>query len=890
MSPLVSRRRLIGWSTSVVCLFGAAALHGQSLPPGGVRAFRTTERPVIDRHLTDDCWVRADAVSGFTQRDPDEGMPATERTELRILYDDDAIYVAVRLFDSSPELVGRRLSDRDGDREADRITIFLDAMHDRLTGAAFGVTAANIQEDTIISNDTFQDSSWDAVWQSQVVVDDRGWSVEMRIPLSQLRFLAADQQIWGINAERYIHRKNETAWLEMVPKAQTGLASRMAELTGLDGLQPSRHLEILPYASASAEFIAPDDAGDPFKDGSRAFGAIGMDVKWGVTSNLALNATINPDFGQVEVDPAVVNLTAFETFFQEKRPFFLEGAQIFGNFGQGGSNSFWGFNTSDPSIFYSRRIGRAPQLSPDADFTDSPSATTILGAVKLTGKTSRRWNIGFLNAVTGSETARIHDDGIRQQTTVEPLTSYSVARMQRELGRRAGVGFMATTVTRRLDTVELRDELVRQAFVVGADAHVFLDRRRDWVVTGKMAGSRVGGSAAAIEELQRAPQRYFQRPDAPQVILDPTRTTLSGWAGRVNLNRNSGVWQVNGALWGVSPGFESNDLGFHGTGDRAGAHTVLLWRGVTPNRFSRSRTVWVAKAWTWNLNREVQNDEWHGRAATTFQNYWDVNAGGGVWRSTLDDRLTRGGVSVVSPAGGFANVNAGTDPRRWFSVRTSVHRGSNDAGNFRRSTGLVVTLKPSAMFSLSTGPEWTNQRMVAQYVETEADPTAVATHGERHVFGQLEQTELSLTTRVNLILSPTVSLRVFAQPLLSSGDYVDFKELAAPRTFDFLRYGIEGRSLDFDAADGSYHVDPDGPRGAAAPFSFDDPDFSLRSLRLNAVFRWELKPGSAFYAVWTRQQQDSDPGRFAFSRDTRRLWSAPGDDVFLVKIAYWIGK
>jgi hypothetical protein len=217
MSPLLTRRRLIGWSAAVACLLGTATLHGQSPASGAVRAFRTTETPVIDGRLTDECWTHAEAVSRFIQRDPDEGMPATERTELRILYDDDALYVAVRLFDSQPELVGRRLSDRDGEREADRITIFLDAMHDRLTGAAFGVTAANIQEDTIISNDTFQDSSWDAVWQSQVVVDDRGWSVEMRIPLSQLRFPAAERQTWGINAERYIHRKNETAWLEMVP-------------------------------------------------------------------------------------------------------------------------------------------------------------------------------------------------------------------------------------------------------------------------------------------------------------------------------------------------------------------------------------------------------------------------------------------------------------------------------------------------------------------------------------------------------------------------------------------------------------------------------------------------------------------------------------------------
>jgi hypothetical protein len=891
MSPLFSRRRLIGWSTAVACLVGSPAVNGQSLPLAAIRAIRTSQVPTIDGRLNDDCWTRAEPSSNFVQRDPDEGMPATERTEIRILYDDDALYIAARLFDRSPELVGRRLSDRDGDREADRFTIFLDGMHDRLTGAAFGVTAANVQEDAIISNDTFQDSSWDAVWQSQVDFDDRGWSVEMRIPLSQLRFPVNDRQTWGVNAERYIHRKNETAWLEMVPKTQTGLASRMADLTGLDGLRPRRHLEILPYTSARAEFLAPTEVGDPFNDGSRAFGAAGMDVKWGVTSNLALTASINPDFGQVEVDPAVVNLTAFETFFQEKRPFFLEGAQVFANFGQGGSNSFWGFNTSDPSIFYSRRIGRAPQLSPDADFMDSPSATTILGAVKLTGKTGGGWTLGFLNAVTDGETARLASDLIIRKTSVEPLSNYAVARMQRELGKRGGAGVMATAVTRRLDTTELRDKLVPHAYVVGTDGHVFLDSRRDWVLTGKISGSHVSGSTAAVEELQRAPQRYFQRPDAPHVRLDPTRASLTGWAGRVNLNRNSGVWQVNAALWGVSPGFESNDLGFHGTGDRAGAHAVLLWRGVTPNRFSRSRNVWVAKAWTWNFNREVQNDEWHGRAAMTFLNYWNANIGGGMWRATLDDRLTRGGPSVIAPAGGFANLNIETDPRRWLSLRTSINRGGHEAGNSRRSAGLFVTLKPSSMFSASTGPEWTREHTVAQYVDTETDPTAGATHGERYVFGRLERHELSLTTRVNLVLSPTVSLRVFAQPLISSGQYQDFKELGAPRTFDFLRYGMEGRTLDFDSATESYRVDPDGSLGAAAPFSFDDPAFNLRSLRVNAVFRWEFKPGSSFYAVWTRQQEDTkDPGPFALGRDARRLWSAPGDDVFLVKFAYWIGR
>jgi hypothetical protein len=857
----------------------------------GIVALRTVTAPIIDGHLGDECWARVDPASDFTQRDPDEGRPATERTEIRIVYDDEALYVAARMFDSQPELIARRMSSRDGDREADRITIYLDAMHDRLTGALFGVSASNVQEDAIISNDTFQDQSWDAVWQSNVSLDATGWSAEMRIPLSQLRFPVADKQVWGVNVDRFIMRKNETDWLAMVPKNEAGLASRMADLTGLDGLRPRRHIELLPYAATRAEFVAPDETSMPFNDGSRTFGAVGLDAKWGVTSNLTVNATVNPDFGQVEVDPAVVNLTAFETFFQEKRAFFLEGAQIFGNFGQGGSNSFWGFNTSDPSIFYSRRIGRSPQLRSAADVVDSPTATTILGAVKLTGKTRGGWTVGFLEAVTGRETAHTSVNGIAGSAIVEPLTNYAVARVQRDLGRRGGAGFMATSVTRRLDTPALLAALPERASVGGVDAYVFLDSARDWVVTGKASASHVTGTPEVIELAQRAAQRYYQRPDAPHVRLDARRTSLAGWAGRVNLNRNSGALQVNAALWGVSPDFESNDLGFHGTGDRAGVHAVSMWRGNTPNRYSRSRSVWVAKAWTWNYNREVQHDGWHFRGSLTFLNYWYLNGGGNMWRQALDDRLTRGGPSTVAPAGRWLNVNAGTDARQPVSLQATLTRSRNEYGNWSRQANLSLTLRPSSTVTFSTGPEWTMSRTVAQYVTSVEDPLAASTYGSRYVFGTLDQRQLSMTTRLNVILTSTVSLQVFTQPLIAVGAYTGFSELAGPRTFDFVRYGTRAGLLDLDTASNEFVVDPDGDAGAAPSFSFANPDFNLKSLRLNTVFRWEMKRGSTLYAVWTRQQEDSShPGRFALGRDSRQLFSAPGDDVVMVKMAYWLGR
>lgn len=872
-----------------VLLLAASAAAQEPAGSSDIQAVRTSHPPVIDGRLTEEEWTHAAVVSSFTQQDPDEGKPATERTEVRVLYDDDAVYVGLRLFDSDAAQIGGRLSPRDGDADADRVTIYLDPMHDHLTGASFRVSASNVQKDTIVFNDSWQDSTWDAVWESGVSVDEGGWSAEMRIPLSQLRFPSVQRQSWGFNVERFIRRKNETAWLRLVPKNETGLASRMPHLTGLDGLQPKSHLELLPYTAVRAEFIASESSGNPFNDGSRGFVAGGLDLKWGLTSNLTLNATINPDFGQVEVDPAVVNLTAFETFFQEKRPFFLEGAQIFTNFGQGGSNNFWGFNTSDPSIFYSRRIGRSPQLSASGDFTDEPSATTILGAAKLTGKTSHGWSLGFLEAVTGSETARTQSNLGRRRVEVEPLTNYSVLRAQRELGSRGGAGFMSTAVVRRLDTPELSDKLVNRAYVFGVDGYFFFDKAREWVVTGKLSGSRVQGSPAAVERLQRAAQRYYQRPDAPHLALDVHRTSLNGFSGRINLNRNSGLWQLNAALWGVSPGFESNDLGFHGTGDRAGAHTVVQWRDVTPDRVTRSKNVWLAKWWTWNFNRELQGDGWQTNGFMTFQNYWSLSAGAGLRRQVLDDRLTRGGPSATAPGGGFWNANLSTDSRQWFSVQANGNHNWTSAGGWNNNASVTVSLKPSSRIVLSTGPQWTTSKTIAQYVTSVSDDSAAQTYGGRYLFGALDQKQLTMTTRVSVIFTPQLSLQVFAQPLLAAGDYTHFKDLARPRTFEFNEY--DAARLSFNAIDKSYTVDPDGTEGAAPSFTFDDPDFNLKSIRVNAVFRWELKPGSTIYAVWTRLQEDSEnSGRFTLGRDTRAMFAAPGDDVLLIKMAYWLGR
>ncbi len=863
------------------------------IPAVEVHAVRTSHPPNIDGHLNEEAWVGAPPVSGFVQRDPNEGKPATEDTEIRILYDDTAIYIGARLFDDDPQALARRLSARDNGFDSDWIGVYLDPLHDRLTGAMFRVSAANAQQDMVLYNDSWTDSSWDAVWQSQVSVDERGWTAEIRIPLSQLRFTGATQQTWGINVERYVRRKNESTFLRMVPKNESGLASRMVDLSGMNGLKPGRHLELLPYTAARAEFIQPlvsNNIRTPFNDGSRAFASAGLDLKWGLTNNLTVTGTVNPDFGQVEVDPAVVNLTAFETFFPEKRAFFLEGSQIFGNFGQGGANDSWGFNNSEPQLFYSRRIGRAPQVTAGGDFSDVPSATTILGAAKLTGKTSGNWSLGFLEAVTAEESAQTQTGFVRDSIVVEPLTNYLVTRVQRDIGKRAGVGFLMTAANRELTDERMRKSLVGQAYVFGTDGYFFFDKDREWVVTGRLSASDVSGTATTINGLQRAPQRYYQRPDAPQVSLDPTRTSLQGVTGRIMLNRNTGIWRVNASLWGVSPGFESNDLGFLSTADRGGMHAVWTLRDNTPGRLLRSRFFWFGKWYTWNFNRDLQSDGAQGSYQMQFLNYWNLNVNSGWNRTTQNDRFTRGGPSAESPAGQFLNVNGGTDGRKPLSMNGFYSKNWCDCDGGSYGTGVTVNYKPSSRLTISTGPNWNHNRQAAQYVTTVSDATATQTYGGRYVFGELDQRQLTLQTRVTALVSSKMSITLFVQPLIAVGDYTEFKELQAPRTFDFTHYTDSGTHLiDYDADAKLYTVSPDTAAGAAA-FTFRDPDFNLKSVRTNAVLRWEIKPGSTFYAVWTRQQQDTNyPGTYSLSRDTRRMFRAPGDDVFLVKMAYWIG-
>ena len=864
----------------------------QAGPRPSVAAVRATQKITIDGRLDEADWGRALPAKDFRQKDPDEGQPATEATEVRFLYDDKAIYVGARMFDSEPSKIMKRLTRRDGDTDgmADWIIVGFDALHDQLTGSYFMVTAAGSNGDGVMYNDSSDDDTWNGVWDWAVSIDEKGWVAEMRIPFSQLRFRSADRQTWGLHIIRSVQRKNEESWWAFVPKRDSRVVSLSGELRGLDGIPAQTHLELLPYVTARSSVSGTADSGDPFNEGRTPSAGAGLDLKWGFSSNMTMDATVNPDFGQVEVDPAVVNLSVFETFFEEKRPFFIEGSQAFSRFGRTGISGTMGFNRANPNLFYSRRIGREPQGAAPGEFVDQPPATTVLGAAKITGRTSGGWTVNFIDAATQREFADTATGDERGRVQVEPLSNYLAARVRRDVGQRAGFGFLTTLVNRDLSEPALSAQLPGSAFVVGGDGHLFLTSKRDYVVAGSFSGSRVAGSDTSMLRLQRSSARYYQRPDATHLPYDPGATSLSGWSLQSDFNRNSGNVRPNASFWAVSPGFEVNDAGYMTNADRMGMHAALVWMKPTPDRFSRSRQLTVAKWNTWNFAGDKMGDGYFGMFSMTLRNYWSVDVTGHVGPWVYNDKLTRGGPMMLGP--GFRTVNAevGGDERKPVVWSAQGEYQTRPDGSWTKQGGFGLKFRPLPTVNIEVGPEYQHEFVSAQWVRAVTDPAAVEMYGTRYVFAGLNQREISVEARINVILSPRMSLQMYLQPLLSIGAYSGFKEAARPRTYDFLRYGQDTGAIAYDQEAGAYRVYP-GPGGSGDPFLIPNPDFNFTSLRANTVFRWEFKPGSTLYVVWTQERADeTTDGELALNTDISRMVRAPGDNVFMVKLSYWFGR
>ena len=885
--------RLIGPALALAGLGGemqaqqleaGASAQGALVVPGCCGADETPVLPAtrvddaeitIDGAMEEAAWRGAAVATRFTQFQPDEGLPATQSTEARVLYGARALFVFMRANDTNASEIASQLTRRDQESFSDFLGVVIDSYFDRRTAFQFVVNPAGVKQDVYRFDDMGEDAGWDAVWDVATSRDEAGWSAEFRIPYSQLRFRDREEQTWGINFLRLLARREELSAWAPTTRADGGIVSRFGELRGLKDLDPPRRLEILPYSLGSLR-RAPGDEANPFYRRNDATASFGADVKYGVTSDITIDLTINPDFGQVEADPAQVNLTAFETFYPERRPFFLEGAGIF-NFGIALGDG----DDANESLFYSRRIGRAPQgwANTRGGFAEADDQTTILGAWKLSGKTAGGWSIGALHAVTSEERADVAPpDGDRFQQPVEPFSNHGVVRVQKDFAEgRSAVGFIGTMVNRDAGVAE--DLWLRSAAYTGG-----VDFRRRfggdaWQLEGYVLGSHVRGSESAIARTQRSPARYYQRPDAEHVEYDDGRTSLSGAAANFGIMKFAGSpWRVGTGFQTRTPGFEVNDLGYQRDADYL-VHWV--WGGYhnsTPQGPFRNWSVNV-NAWNvWNYDRDRAGTGGNLNFDFQLKNLWRGYGGVNQELAAWSDGLLRGGPLFRTEAQTNFWGGLGSDARK--PVRINVNSWGNvrpESDSWSLGVAPTLSIRPSARATFSLGARLSRNLNDSQWVRR------IDTDAPNYLFGRIEQTTVGLTARVDYAFTPNLSLQAYAQPFVASGSYSEFKRVSDPRAG---RHADRFEILNARADGNRYRTELDG-----SPVSFANPDFSFKQFRSNTVLRWEYLPGSVLYLVWSQGRNHSArTGQFDFDSDLGDLFGAASDNIFMLKLSYWLSR
>ena len=852
-------------------------------------AARRTHPIHLDGVLDEQDWALAGVATSFTQRFPDPGKPATFQTQVRILYDDDAIYVGARMFDPHPDSIVAPMARRDPqDIYSDWFDVIFDGYHDRRTGFRFGVNPAGTKLDVYHFNDGDDDDAWDARWDVATRIDSLGWTAEYRIPLSQLRFHgSALEQTWGLNFYRDVARRDEWTFWSPYPPTAPGFVSNFGDLGGLTGLEPASPIDVVPYVSTHT--VTNDSrSSNPLTRGTSASATAGADVRLGLGSAMSLHGTINPDFGQVEVDPAVLNLSAVETFFPEKRPFFLEGSGIF-EFGALPVSAQYGSSR----FVHWRRIGRTPQLSPSATFSDVPDQTTILGAAKLSGRTSSGLSLGLVDAVTSREDARTIDGDGRDRTVgVEPRTNYFVGRMKKDLeDGRTTLGVLATSVNRSMDAA-FTPYLRSDAYLFGVDGSRASANRR-WTLGGYWLGSRVNGSSAAIAATQQSSVRYYGRPDAGYIALDTTRRSLTGH------DASAGVVYQGTPIFGslqlreTTPGFEMNDLGYLARSD---ARSLAAAIGATHDASSsvlRSTRVTAYTINAWNLGGDGFHHEIGFTSSAELRSLWSVSARAAILPASLDDRLTRGGPLVASPMRWTSSGSVQTDLRRKLigSLAASLNHGGTSGREWSVTPSLIY--RPITKLELSLAPALDVVHGATQYVSTVADSSNAQTGQRDYVFADLDQRTLSVSARADWSLTNSLSVQMFVQPFVSAARFSGYEALRAPGTFHFDVFGKD-RGTVASLPGGRVSIDPDGS-GPEAAFTLGDEQnetsFVSRAIRVNGVIRWEYRSGSAIYLVWQQTRDGSavlDDATLA--RDVGRVFGLPAKNVIYLKASYRFGR
>ena len=837
----------------------------------------------IDGVLKEPVWQKAVWQDDFIQYEPSEGKQPSQKTDFAILLDENYIYVGFKCWDNHPDSIVQRLTRRD-EIDGDFVAVQFDSYFDKRTAFSFMANVAGIKNDFIISNDgETEDNTWDPIWLVKTSRDDKGWYAEMKIPLTQLRFEGNSEQTWGLQIGRSLFRKQEVCLWQSSSKKVSGWVSQYGELKGLKNLKSKKVADLMPYAVARTDRYEKEP-GNPFKEsGKKNQLEVGLDGKLGLTNNLTLDFTINPDFGQVEADPSEVNLTSFETFFQEKRPFFIEGKNILSfplMFGDG--------DLASENLFYSRRIGRRPHYSPelnDGEYMEAPEFTSILGAAKITGKTKTGWSLGILESLTSYEYAHI-SNGHQRSEMIEPFTNYSVGRVQKDFnGGNTLLGGVFTSTNRNLTEDQL-DYLHKSAYSGGFD-FVHKWHNKDWELDFSSYFSRVEGSAEAISNTQKSWIHGFQRPDATHLEFDSTRTSLSGQGGKIVFARNGGKLKFMAATSWKSPGLELNDVGYMRQADNILEVIWVGYRIYEPFSVFRNLNLNVNQWTEWNFAGESTGPGGNVNAHTQLKNYWNLHLGGNWNGQGLSATELRGGPALK--VSGTKNIwfAFGSNDQKRLTAEAEVMLLGGKEKNSKQifDCGVSLGYRPSKNMKITLSQNFNSNDDQLQYV-TQQDYL----NKTDYLFARIHQKTLSASLRVNYIITPNLSIQYWGQPFLASGKYNEFKRITDSRANKYTdRFSLlNGNELIYLNSDEIYRVsDPSGNQ----LYTFDQPDFNVKEFLSNMVVRWEYLPGSTIYLVWsqTRDQSVSN-GNFNLYKDLTKLFDEKAHNIFLLKISFRLGR
>jgi hypothetical protein len=838
-----------------------------------------TNLPVeIDGWLNEEAWNAVPWEGGFQMHEPYDDRTPTLETRFKVMYDKDHIYVAIRAFDTAPDSIVSRLTRRD-EIDGDMVAFLFDSYHDLQTGFVFLISAAGSKADFYMSDDGgSEDPTWDAIWWAKTQIDDQGWTAEVKIPFTQLRFDKSSGGIWGFQVAREIFRKSETDFWQPISREAPGFVHLMGQLDGLSNIDPKKQAEIAPYVVTGSEWFEKEPENPYRAEGIKRHINAGVDAKIGITNNFTLDLTVNPDFGQVEADPSQVNLTAFETFFEEKRPFFIEGKNIFDySLGMAGWNN----------LFYSRRIGRRPQHYPsmeEGEYTDIPQATKILGAAKITGKTKNGLSVGIMESVSAKETAVIRN-GDERSETVEPLTNYFAGTINKEFNKGNTILGGMVTSTRRFTDEEHLNFLHTSALSGGINfEQYFADR--SYNVSFSAYGSQVKGSEEALIRTQRSPVQFFQRPDAYHLTLDSSRTSLSGYGLNLSFAKTSGRFNFGGFANLNAPGLELNDLGFLTYTDEI---LQVFWTGYSFNEpFSIFRRIrlFANQYNLWDFGGVHALSGINVGGFTQFKNLWEASFHVDTDSEMIRNTFLRGGPSMKLPGGTSASLSVGTNPRKKLSFEVDGFMYVARENSSRRyGIDFDISYKPISNISLALYPEFSVQQSQLQYV-SQQEPG----EEKRYIFGSIDRNTFSMSVRMDLILTPELTIQFWGQPFIASGKYDEFKYITDPHADKFAdRFrSYASNEISYDEANRYYQVNE---AGSGLSYGFDDPDFNVKEFLSNLVFRWEYRPGSFLYLVWSQTRSGHDPwGHFKFGEDFLDMWDAHPTNVVMLKLSYRLGR